>query len=122
MLADMTTPLSNSGFMHDDLDEGIRPQDDLYLHVNNRWIEETPMPEDKARYGTFDVLNDMSEQAIREISTSRARRPKGAKPERSVTSIRVSSTRKPSTLAVRGRSSIDSRRSNHLRRSTSCWL
>jgi putative endopeptidase len=78
MLADVTTPLNNSGFVLDDLDEGIRPQDDLYLHVNNRWIEETPMPEDKARYGTFDVINDGAEQAIREILDESRDAPEGS--------------------------------------------
>ena len=67
MLADMTAPLHHSGFVLDDLDESIRPQDDLYLHVNNRWFERTEIPSDKARYGTFDVLADASEAAIHEI-------------------------------------------------------
>jgi putative endopeptidase len=67
MLADMNTPVNNSGFNLDDLDESTRPQDDLYQHVNNRWFERTDIPSDKARYGTFDVLADGAELAIREI-------------------------------------------------------
>jgi putative endopeptidase len=67
MLADMNTPVNNSGFDLADLDESTRPQDDLYLHVNNRWFESTVIPLDKARYGTFDVLADGAELAIREI-------------------------------------------------------
>ena len=67
MLAGMTTPSTHSGFAHQDLDDNIRPQDDLYLHVNSRWFERTEIPSDKARYGTFDVLADGSEEAIHEI-------------------------------------------------------
>ncbi|HEY5438687.1 MAG TPA: M13 family metallopeptidase N-terminal domain-containing protein, partial [Acidimicrobiales bacterium] len=63
----MNTPVENSGFVLDDLDESTRPQDDLYRHVNNRWFERTDIPSDKARYGTFDVLADGAELAIREI-------------------------------------------------------
>ena len=36
------------------------------------------MPEDKARYGTFDVLNDMSEEAIREILEESRTAPEGS--------------------------------------------
>jgi len=49
--------------------------------------------EDKARYGTFDILADGAELAIRAFSTSRARLPKVAKPGKSATSTRASSTK-----------------------------
>ncbi|MGD0691066.1 MAG: M13-type metalloendopeptidase [Acidimicrobiales bacterium] len=74
----MTTPLPTSGFDPTKFSTTIRPQDDLYQYVNGRWIEETPMPEDKARYGTFDVLNDMSEEAIREILEESRTAPEGS--------------------------------------------
>jgi putative endopeptidase len=67
MLAVMNTPANNSGFVLDDLDDSTRPQDDLYRHVNDRWFDRTDIPSDKARYGTFDVLADGAELAIREI-------------------------------------------------------
>ncbi len=74
----MTTPANNSGFDLDDLDETIRPQDDLYLHVNSRWFERTAIPSDKARYGTFDVLADGAEAAIREILDESRAAPSGS--------------------------------------------
>ena len=42
-----------SGIDVEDLSSEIRPQDDLFHHVNERWIERTPIPPDKASYGTF---------------------------------------------------------------------
>lgn len=63
----MTTQQSTSGFDPTDLSTTVRPQDDLYLHVNGTWIENTEIPADKARYGTFDILADGSEAAIHEI-------------------------------------------------------
>jgi putative endopeptidase len=62
----MTEPLS-SGFALSELHGTIRPQDDLYRHVNGTWIENTEIPADKSRYGTFDILADGSEEAIHEI-------------------------------------------------------
>ncbi len=56
-----------SGIDVEDLDATIRPQDDLYRHVNGKWIERTEIPSDKARYGSFLVLAEEAEKAVREI-------------------------------------------------------
>ena len=63
----MTTQPLTSGFDPTDFSTKTRPQDDLFQYVNGNWIERTPLPEDKARYGTFDILADGAELAIREI-------------------------------------------------------
>ena len=57
----------SSGIAHDELDPKIRPQDDLFRHVNGKWIERTEIPADKARYGSFLVLHEEAEHAVREI-------------------------------------------------------
>ena len=44
---------SHSGILVDDLDSDIRPQDDLFRHVNGKWMARTEIPSDKARYGSF---------------------------------------------------------------------
>ena len=59
--------LSAFGAMPLDLDGVVRPQDDLFRHVNGRWIATTPIPSDRARYGAFDELREASERAVREI-------------------------------------------------------
>lgn len=56
-----------SGIRTDELDPAIRPQDDLYRHVNGRWIERTDIPSDKARYGSFYLLAEEAERAVRDI-------------------------------------------------------
>ncbi|HSN02271.1 MAG TPA: M13-type metalloendopeptidase [Acidimicrobiales bacterium] len=56
-----------AGFPLDDLDPARRPQDDLFRHVNQRWIDATPIPEDKASYGTFWMLAEGAEAAVRDI-------------------------------------------------------
>jgi putative endopeptidase len=56
-----------AGIHLDELDADIRPQDDLYRHVNGKWIARTEIPSDKARYGSFLVLAEESEKAVRDI-------------------------------------------------------
>lgn len=56
-----------SGIASDELDPTIRPQDDLFRHVNGTWIARTEIPDDKARWGSFMVLAEQSEAAVREI-------------------------------------------------------
>ena len=52
----------SSGIAHDELDPKIRPQDDLFRHVNGKWIERTEIPADKARYGSFLVLHEEADE------------------------------------------------------------
>lgn len=63
----MTDATKPSGIILDELDPEVRPQDDLFRHVNGRWIERTEIPADKARYGSFIVLHEEAERAVREI-------------------------------------------------------
>ncbi len=49
------------------LDPDVRPQDDLFAHVNGGWLAATEIPSDRGRYGTFDVLREQSEEHVREI-------------------------------------------------------
>ena len=63
----MTDALLPSGIEIDELDPAVRPQDDLFRHVNGQWIDRTEIPADKARYGSFYVLAEEAEQAVRAI-------------------------------------------------------
>jgi putative endopeptidase len=56
-----------SGIDTDFVDPGVRPQDDLFAHVNGRWVASTPIPPDRGRYGTFDVLREAAEAHVRTI-------------------------------------------------------
>ena len=52
-----------------DLDPSVRPQDDLFRHVNGHWLAATPIPDDRPSYGATQVLREEAEQAVREIVT-----------------------------------------------------
>ncbi len=49
------------------MDPDIRPQDDLFGHVNGRWLETTEIPADKSSWGSFVILADQAEKRVRDI-------------------------------------------------------
>jgi putative endopeptidase len=55
----------------DDAREGmnpdIRPQDDLFGHVNGRWLDEVEIPSDRSSWGPFVQLADVAEAQVHEI-------------------------------------------------------
>ncbi|HEX5299730.1 MAG TPA: M13-type metalloendopeptidase, partial [Streptosporangiaceae bacterium] len=71
----MTLP---SGIPVDELDPGIRPQDDLFRHVNGRWLARTTIAADRARESTFRILADEAENAVRAIAEEAVSAPAGS--------------------------------------------
>ncbi|MFO7689848.1 MAG: M13-type metalloendopeptidase [Cryobacterium sp.] len=63
----MTDSVSASGINKGELDAEVRPQDDLFRHVNGAWIARTEIPADKARWGSFTLLAEEAEKAVRDI-------------------------------------------------------
>ena len=49
------------------MDRSVRPQDDFFRFVNGTWADKTEIPADKSRYGSFAMLGDESEEALKEI-------------------------------------------------------
>ncbi len=56
------------------MDPDIRPQDDLFGHVNGRWLATAEIPADKGSWGSFVHLADAAEQQVREIIEGLAER------------------------------------------------
>jgi putative endopeptidase len=73
----MTDQATASGIDTDELDPGVRPQDDLYRHVNGKWIARTEIPSDKARWGSFYLLAEEAEKAVQEIILEAQNAPEG---------------------------------------------
>ncbi|WP_166969510.1 M13 family metallopeptidase [Brevibacterium atlanticum] len=48
----------------------IRPQDDLYRHINGEWIDSFTIPDDRAGDGAMRELFDTAETKVRDIITS----------------------------------------------------
>jgi putative endopeptidase len=56
------------------MDPETRPQDDLFGHVNGRWLREAEIPSDRSSWGAFVQLADDAEQHVREIIEGLAER------------------------------------------------
>ncbi|WP_394781149.1 M13 family metallopeptidase [Undibacterium sp.] len=67
--APATAPASarSSGIDTQWLDTSVRPQDDFFRYMSGKWLDTTPIPADKARFGAFDQLRDQSEKQSYEI-------------------------------------------------------
>ncbi|MDO8177771.1 MAG: M13-type metalloendopeptidase [Undibacterium sp.] len=56
------------------LDKNVRPQDDFFQFMSGKWLATTEIPADRARFGAFDQLRDLSEQRshaiIKTLATS----------------------------------------------------
>jgi putative endopeptidase len=57
----------HSGIALSNIDHSVRPQDDLYQHVNGAWLKSTTIPDDRPLEGTFTALRDEAELAVKEI-------------------------------------------------------
>jgi putative endopeptidase len=78
----MTAENLPAGILTEELDPTVRPQDDLFRHVNGRWIARTEIPSDKARYGSFYVLAEEAEKAVRDIIVEAQSAEPGTEPRK----------------------------------------
>ena len=69
----MTVETLRSGIDLSHVETSVRPQDDLFGHVNGRWLAEYQMPGDRATDGAFRTLYDRAEEQVRELIMQAAR-------------------------------------------------
>ncbi|GAY18798.1 M13 family metallopeptidase [Mycobacterium sp. shizuoka-1] len=63
----MTVEALRSGIDLAHVQAEVRPQDDLFGHVNGRWLSEYTIPGDRATDGAFRTLYDRAEEQVREL-------------------------------------------------------
>ena len=68
----MTVEAFRSGIDLSYVDSAARPQDDLFGHVNGRWLSEYKIPADRATDGAFRSLYDRAEEQVRDLITGAA--------------------------------------------------
>lgn len=49
------------------VDSSTKACDDFFTHVNKKWVETTPIPPDRGRISTFDLLNIVNEERLIEL-------------------------------------------------------
>src|SRR4051794_3260982 len=55
------------GFDEAGMDRSLAPGDNFYQFANGTWARNTPIPPDKATFGMFTVLDDLSRTRTRAI-------------------------------------------------------
>src|SRR4051812_8725816 len=60
-------PVPPSGIDRSTFDPAVRPQDDLFRHVNGAWLAKAEIPADRAVYGSFVQLVEKAEADLRAI-------------------------------------------------------
>jgi putative endopeptidase len=63
------------GFDTAGMDRSVAPGEDFFEYANGTWLKNTPIPADKARYGMFNVLDDLSKTRTRAIIEEQAKDP-----------------------------------------------
>jgi putative endopeptidase len=71
----VTTSALRSGLDLRWVDPAIRPQDDLFSHVNGQWLRTHVIPDDRAQDGAFRALYDKAEEDVRAIIEEAAGEP-----------------------------------------------
>jgi putative endopeptidase len=60
-------PTLRSGIDLQYVDTSVRPQDDVYQHLNGKWLRNYQLPPDKAGVGSFTIVQDKTEEQLRSI-------------------------------------------------------
>ena len=68
-------PAPISGFDPATFDTSVRPQDDLYRYVNGRWLDTTPIPDDRVSFSASSELTEKTNADIRAIIEELAAQP-----------------------------------------------
>ena len=90
---------SHSGLELAHRDTSVRPQDDLYRHINGAWIDTHEIPKDRGIDGAFLALRDLSEERVRDIITD-------ADPSSQIGAL-YASFMDTDAIAARGMSALD---------------
>ena len=74
----MSPVLGSFGVDMEGMDKTVKPGDNFYKYVHGTWLANTVIPADKSNYGSFGMLADLSDERVKAIIESSAK--KTAKP------------------------------------------
>jgi putative endopeptidase len=59
--------IGSFGFDETGMNRSVAPGDDFYEFANGTWAKNTQIPADKSNYGMFTMLQDLSQQRVRDL-------------------------------------------------------
>jgi len=63
----------------------VKPGDDFFAYAGGTWYDTFAIPEDRASYGSFTVLDELSQKRVREIiEAAAAKKPAAGSPEQKI--------------------------------------
>lgn len=68
--------LGSFGFDDSGMDKAVEPGDDFYSYANGTWEKRTEIPADRANYGMFTALDDLSKDRVKAILDGELKTPK----------------------------------------------
>jgi putative endopeptidase len=68
--------LGTFGFDASGMDKAVEPGDDFYEFANGAWEKRTEIPADRANYGMFTALDDLSKDRVKGILEGELKQPK----------------------------------------------
>ncbi len=74
------TSTLSSGVRLDFIDQQAAPGENFFRYANGRWLDETEIPADKARYGAFTMLADKAQEDVKAIVQNTANREGSSTP------------------------------------------
>ena len=83
-MAPATAKLGTIGIDLTARDESVDPGDDVFRYVNGAWLERTGIPDDRSRYGAFNVLSDQAEKRVGAIIEEAAAKNDPSEAERRI--------------------------------------
>ena len=75
LFAQAEKPLQTPGINLSYMDKKVRPNDDFFRFVNGQWIDDTEIPGDRTRWGSFDALRQQTDEDALAILKSAAANP-----------------------------------------------
>gem|GEM_PF-1450430 len=78
VLCTITTTMNaqNKAIDPQNLDTTLDPGENFYQFANGGWLEKHPIPSDKSRYGSFDVLADSAKEQVKVLIRETANQKK----------------------------------------------
>lgn len=61
-LSQLSAQQKNSGINLDFMDKTVKPGDDFFRYVNGTWFDQTEIPNDRVRWGSFDELRQNTDK------------------------------------------------------------